>query len=174
MKYWKITGTVFLTLLAAQPLAHAVDTIAPHQRSSDERVASHEAATVQTAYELRIKDTEKNQIMDLLTKKIKESGEILEKGECALIKPPKAKRGSPTLSYNCNKPSAATDDLFRSLVVLKVSADCTKISPPIALSTQSYALIVSRCTNDYCCGAGHAVPCLKSNISKPCPDCSTY
>ena len=172
MKHWKISGYVLFALLGTQAPAHAADTLAPNKQS-DTGTESHRDASVRTAYELRIKAADKPKLLDRVAQKIKESSDLLQIGECRELKLGHAKKDAPTLSYNCDKPSAATDDFFRSLVSLQVSDDCTKVSPPISLRTYS-AVLTSKCTFAYCCGPGNAVPCQIVNRTKPCPDCRSY
>lgn len=174
MKHWKINGYILFALLATQTLAHAADTAVPNEQS-DKGAASHSHGdtSVRTAYELRIRGADKPKLLESVAQKIKEGSDLLRTGECTELKPGKAKKLTPTLSYNCNKPSAATDDFFRSLVSLQVSDDCTKASPPISLRSYSTAL-TSNCTYSYCCGVAQAVPCLIINRTKPCTNCSMY
>ncbi len=141
---------------------------------ADKKAAKEEMTgevSVITAYELKTKKTARAEIYKQVEAKLKESAELLKSAECVEAKKGRTKKGGHLLTYTCNKPSAQTDDLFRSILALVPTEDCRKGAPPMTMTAYSYSL-PSNCKLYYCCGVESAVPCLKINPTKPCTSCA--
>lgn len=144
--------------------------------------------TVRTAYALRAIGPGHQEVIYSLKKKIKENMEILDEGVCVEREVRKG-RGAPAINFSCDKPSAKTDDFFRSLVADASTQKLVDASPQkvvdapmlaqatsaqsVSLTTHTLAL-PSYCTLAYCCGVSQAESCRRNNITKPCSVCPTY
>lgn len=178
MKHWRIFTSACFVLVNALSSAYAVD-------DSSGKMDCIGDATVRTAYELRIVGGENKEVLAQLQKIFKENAAVLKDGECEPVKF-KYEKGAPALSFSCDKPSAKTDDFFRSLLLVKApakakysaTAENTAGAPaaptPALKLTTSSLLLPSTCVLEYCCGIAQAEACKKSNRTKPCTVCPTY
>lgn len=168
MKHWKITGAVLFVMLGVQSYAFAVDKI--EQSQVPGQSAEMEKATVQTAYELHLANADKSKFAASLKEKIEAGGEALKKGECEELKSKHGKKGTLMMRYACKKPSAETDEFFRSLIAGHASADCKRKAPTLSLRTYTYA-IAAPCVLRLCCAAlPYPVSC-NLITGKPCAGC---
>lgn len=151
-------------------LAYSAESEAPKKGDAD---ATGGEPMVRTAYEIKIKGAARKLVLEQIDQKLKANEELLKSGECTEAKRGKTRAGGGLLTYNCQKPSAQTDDFFRALLSIRATEDCKKGAPPMTLTTYSYSLPPG-CKIYYCCSIVSAVPCLIINPTKPCTACSNY
>lgn len=157
-----IAATAFTTL------TYAAENNAAKKGDKDDMAGE---VSVVTAYELKTKKTARHSILEQVEMKLKENAELLKGAECVEAKKGRTAKGGRILSYSCLKPTAQTDEFFRSLLALAPTEDCRKGAPPMTMTAYSYSL-PSNCKLWYCCGVTSAVPCLKINPTKPCTSCA--
>lgn len=168
MKNWKTLSTAWLFVLSAHSLVYAADKSA---NSVDplKPAETHEVGTIQTVYELHTGAKNKSTFLETLSQKIKEADEILRKSECEIVHPSKKQKVHPMMSYSCKKPSAETDNFFRSLIAVTGNGGCARNAGDITLRAYSASLL-STCQLRYCCYLQpHPVQC--DTLYQPCNGC---
>ena len=148
MKHWKILSRVLLLVVSAHSLVYAADKSA--NSSNPTKSETHEVGTIQTVYELHTGAKNKSLFVETMSQKIKEADEMLRKGECEIVLPTRHQKVHPLMSYSCKKPSAETDNFFRSLIAVTGNGGCARNAGDINLRTHS-ASLMSNCSLKYDC-----------------------
>lgn len=168
MRNLKAIGAVLFLLLGMQGYVYAADK-AVSSLDSGNPAKSYGTATVQTVYELHVGSKDKSTFAETIAQKVKDADEILRQGDCAIEKPSRKQKVRPLVSYSCKKPSAETDNFFRSIVAVTGNGGCALNAGDITLRAYS-ASLSSTCQLRYCCsGLGYPVQC--NLLNRPCNGC---